>query len=333
MPTPFISEVKYFGPATNDFIEIVLDAGADPSAIQIVVYNPNGTVRSTNTLGAVVNTVAGKDVYVISGVGVHRNGAVALVENGTVQSFISFDNAVTATEGPANGTTSTQVGSVGNDQNASVVSTDGVSYVVQSPPDAGTIPCFVEGTLIQTDRGDRPVEELVAGDMVWTQDNGLQPLQWIGSRRVTLTGPADADLRPVRIVRNTFGPGQPYLDLWVSPSHRLLVSDYRCELFCGEPEMLIPARHLQNDTTITRVNTCPAVTYFHLLFSGHQVIRANGLETESLYPGPVSLSALAAESRDEILRIFPELADGLETFGTTARPVVTGAEAHIFATL
>ena len=34
--------------------------------------------------------------------------------------------------------------------------------------------------MILTDRGEVAVEALVAGDLVMTRDNGLQPLRWVG---------------------------------------------------------------------------------------------------------------------------------------------------------
>ena len=35
--------------------------------------------------------------------------------------------------------------------------------------------CFTRGTLIKTDQGERPIEDLAAGDMVLTMDHGISP--------------------------------------------------------------------------------------------------------------------------------------------------------------
>ena len=65
-------------------------------------------------------------------------------------------------------------------------------------PDPGLIPypnltvCFTRGTLIKTNQGERPIEDLVAGDMVLTMDHGYQPICWIGSSKGAATG----DLAP-----------------------------------------------------------------------------------------------------------------------------------------
>ena len=45
-----------------------------------------------------------------------------------------------------------------------------------------SIPCFVAGTMIATQQGQRSFETLLLGDLVLTKDEGLQPLRWIGQR-------------------------------------------------------------------------------------------------------------------------------------------------------
>lgn len=39
--------------------------------------------------------------------------------------------------------------------------------------------CFTLGTLIDTDRGPVPIEELSVGDRVATLDHGFQPIRWV----------------------------------------------------------------------------------------------------------------------------------------------------------
>jgi len=43
-------------------------------------------------------------------------------------------------------------------------------------------PCFARGTLIRTETGERPVEELAIGDPLPTLDGTLQRIRWIGRR-------------------------------------------------------------------------------------------------------------------------------------------------------
>ncbi|MDP0928237.1 Hint domain-containing protein, partial [Paracoccus onubensis] len=44
----------------------------------------------------------------------------------------------------------------------------------------GKITCFTLGTLIETNEGNKPIEELQPGDLIATMDDGYQPIRWIG---------------------------------------------------------------------------------------------------------------------------------------------------------
>ena len=162
-----------------------------------------------------------------------------------------------------------------------------------------TVPCFVAGTLIRTPGGEVPVETLQPGDLVITQDHGAQPLRWAGRRKVAAMG----DHAPIRIAAHTFGV---HRTLMVSPQHRILISDSLSELLFGEPEVLVAAKHLLNDRTVTR-KVGGTVEYVHLLFDEHQVVFSEGLPTESFLPGPQVTDGLEAAVLDEICSIFPEL--------------------------
>lgn len=164
---------------------------------------------------------------------------------------------------------------------------------------ATSVPCFVAGTLIATPNGDRCAETLQPGDLVMTKDEGPQPLRWIGSRKVEATG----DFAPIHIRANTIGQ---HRDLLVSPLHRVLIRDNLAELLFGEAEVLVAARDLVNDHSITR-REGGEVTYVHLLFDRHQVVFSEGLETESFLPGPQTASSFEGDVVAEIYSIFPEL--------------------------
>jgi len=162
-----------------------------------------------------------------------------------------------------------------------------------------TVPCFVAGTAIRTERGDVRVEDLVPGDMVMTLDDGLQPLRWTGSRRVA----AMAHMAPIQISAGTFGAHDT---LQVSPQHRVLVRDSQAELLFGEGEVLVAARDLVNSGTV-RVVEGGEVTYVHLLFDRHQIIWSAGLMTESFLPGPQIAKSFERDTIAEICAIFPDL--------------------------
>ena len=162
-----------------------------------------------------------------------------------------------------------------------------------------TIPCFTAGTRILTPGGTVAVEDLEAGDLVITQDDGAQPVRWVGRRSV----PAQGKMAPIRISAGALGDhGQ----ITVSPLHRVLVDDHRAELLFGEPEVLVAARDLVNDSSIRPIEGGMA-DYVHIMFDRHQVVFSEGLATESFFPGTQTMSSFEAEVVEEITTIFPEL--------------------------
>lgn len=161
------------------------------------------------------------------------------------------------------------------------------------------VPCFVAGTLIETQNGQMPVEVLEAGDMIMTRDQGYQPLRWIGQRDVAATG----KMAPVEIAANTFGT---HSVLRVSPLHRILLQDEMAELLFGESEVLVAAKELVNDKSV-RVLEGGEVCYVHLLFDRHQIVISNGLESESFLPGGQITNLFEEQIVAEICALFPEL--------------------------
>jgi hypothetical protein len=185
-----------------------------------------------------------------------------------------------------------------------------------------SIPCFVAGTLIETELGPRPVERLRPGERVMTQDNGLQPLRWSGQRRVR----AEGDFAPIYIAPGTFGPHRAVA---LSPLHRVLVRDSLAELLFGEAEVLVAARDLVNGRSVRPV---PGgwVDYVHLLFDDHQVVFAEGLASESFLPGPQVKHSFEADMVNEICALFPEIdPETGEGYGPSARRALRRFEAAI----
>ena len=172
--------------------------------------------------------------------------------------------------------------------------------------------CFTRGTLIKTDQGERPIEDLLAGDMVLTMDHGYQPIRWIGSSKRAAIG----DLAPILIRKGALGNDR---DLRVSPQHRMLLQGWQAEMLFGEVEVLATAKSLLNDHSILR-DEGGAVEYFHMLFDTHEIIYAEGCPSESFHPGKQGWKALDQATRDEILTLFPQLADGnFNDYGPAAR--------------
>jgi hypothetical protein len=190
------------------------------------------------------------------------------------------------------------------------------------------IPCFTPGAMIDTRRGPVAVEELREGDRVLTRDNGFRTIRWIGSRTLDAATLAVApQLCPVCIRRDAFGPGIPARDLLVSPQHRMLLTGAGVELHAGETEVLVAARHL-GPRTLRPLPALAEVTYLHLLFDGHEIVRADGAWTESFQPGRHVADAMEAAVREELLTIFPALGQSEGPAFAAARPTLRAWEAR-----
>jgi len=185
-----------------------------------------------------------------------------------------------------------------------------------------TVPCFVAGTMILTDKGDVPVERLKVGQMVMTRDDGLQPIRWIGQR----TLPAEGRMAPVRIAQNALGQ---HGCVMVSPLHRILVRNEHAELMFGTNEVLAAARDLIDGNLVRQVEG-GQVHYVHLLFDRHQVLWSDGLQSESFLPGPQTTHCFEQETIAEICQIFPQI-DPLTGagYGASARPALKRFEARL----
>lgn len=227
-----------------------------------------------------------------------------------------------------------------------IVALRAVTIISATPADANTyvatvsfnadihnlpIVCFAAGTLIRTGDGERPVETLAEGDLIWTRDHELQPVRWLGSRRLDA---ADLDaaphLRPIRIRAGALGAGMPAQDLVVSPQHRILVRSAIAARMFGAHEILVPAKQLLSIPGIEIDEAATEVTYVHVMLDQHEVLMSNGAETESLYPGPMTIAALGEAAAAEIHAIFPQLADDAWAVAG-ARPFIAGKQARKLA--
>ncbi|MBN2905978.1 MAG: Hint domain-containing protein [Rhodobacteraceae bacterium] len=191
------------------------------------------------------------------------------------------------------------------------------------PSDPPSIPCFTKGTLIETPTGPLPVECLRVGDPVMTLDHGEQPIRWIGQRSVAGRG----SMAPITVAAGALGN---HRRLRVSPQHRILVGDWRAQVYFGRSQVLVAAKHLVNGTTI-RQTPVARVSYVHFAFDSHQVVFAEGIPTESLHLGAMALSSMDRAARDEICAVFPELAAHDAPASQTARTCLRGWEGQLLA--
>ncbi|SIS65145.1 Hint domain-containing protein [Roseivivax lentus] len=199
----------------------------------------------------------------------------------------------------------------------------------QSRLGSGVI-CFTKGTRIRVAHGSVAVEDLREGDMVQTKDNGLQEICWIGSRRMTgarlFALPA---LRPVRIRAGAFGVERPDEELLVSPQHRILFRGGAARSLFNTEEVLVSACDLVNDRSIIADGQVKEVTYIHLMLPRHEVLFANGVESESFHPGETQLDTLDPEDRARLRKLVPYVETNPMGYGATARRNLTASEAAI----
>ncbi|MGR3540224.1 MAG: Hint domain-containing protein [Hasllibacter sp.] len=194
----------------------------------------------------------------------------------------------------------------------------------------GGVICFAAGTWIDTPGGRRRVEELRPGDRVEARDGGPADIVWTGARRMSGARlHAMPWLRPIRIRAGALGTGEPTEDLLVSPSHRLLVRGERARRLWGEPELLIRAEDLLGLPGIDRDAERREVTYVHIMTERHELVRANGVASETFHPADADLAALTDEQRAAMAALGGRLLDEPETYGEAARRRASGAEAAI----
>lgn len=128
---------------------------------------------------------------------------------------------------------------------------------------------LVTGTAILTLTGEKPVEQLTAGDRVITR-SGARAIRAVRSV-----------LRPtaqiVCISASALGVEQPAEDMCVSPDQGLHIRDWRAKALKGVAQTVIPAKELVDGEyirTITLVGAC----VYTLEFDAPEVIYANGVE-------------------------------------------------------
>lgn len=171
--------------------------------------------------------------------------------------------------------------------------------------------CFGADALIDTADGQTRAGDLRVGTAVRTRDAGLQPIRWIGRRRLSHTDlAAHPHLRPIRIRRGALGRSLPADDLIVSPQHRILVRSRIAQRIFDSAEVLVAAKQLCQIDGIDVARDLDGVTYVHFMFDAHQIVFANGAETESLHTGHEALKSVGPVALGEILAIFPELRGG-----------------------
>lgn len=183
--------------------------------------------------------------------------------------------------------------------------------------------CFVAGTMIETRTGKKRVEDLRAGDLVSTLNNGPQVVRWVSQT----THPAIGELAPIRFEKGAIGNKRP---LQVSPQHRMAVTDWQAELWFRNDGVLVPAKSFVNGISITQVFG-GMVTYCHFMCDQHELVMSEGVVSESYHPGQMGVNNMTCETREELYALFPRLERDFGVYGPSALPDVRGPETAILA--
>lgn len=342
-----ISELHYSNALANssgvaEFLEIALRPAPaeDPADFTVSFYQSNGNVGIEIPLTdpgvqVSIDPDNGEQIFVISadffnirltdpdGGGSNNYEAYALTntDTSTVVDFYDIGGGtqnITANDGVAAGAVSENLPVlVGPNSTTTTLqfnqpNPDTLTYETLGPGDTG-LACFVSGTRVNTPNGPKPIQDLESGDCVNTVGNGAQPVRWIGRRTVS----GLEDFAPVRIAKGTLGANR---DILVSPQHRVLITGWQCELLFGHNEILVPAIALVNGSTVTRA-PASVVSYVHILFDQHELLRTSGFVSESFFPGEQALKSAGGTQR-ELLALFPEATAEANRIAGLARPSV-----------
>ncbi|WP_336762610.1 Hint domain-containing protein [Asaia sp. VD9] len=161
--------------------------------------------------------------------------------------------------------------------------------------------CFLKGTMIRTDHGEVPVEDLVVGDRVVAFVDGAEVMReiiWTGRRSTSVRPnlPEDEAGYPVRILANALGENVPHKDLLVTPEHAMYLDG-----------AFVPARMLVNGRSIFYDHSIPQFDFYHIETDAHSILWSDGALSESyldtgdrdlFYQGSPVVHLLNAPARD-----------------------------------
>ncbi len=195
---------------------------------------------------------------------------------------------------------------------------------------AGGVICFTPGTRIATPGGARLIQELRPGDRILTKDNGAQEILWSGSRRMSGARLyAMPHLRPIRFRAGALGIERPDADLVVSPQHRMVLNGPAARSLFNTEEVLVKAEDLLNDLTICIDHALREVTYIHILLDRHNIVWANGMETESFHPSNTAMDTIEPAQREALMAILPEISVNPASYGDYVRRNLSSSEVAI----
>ncbi|MEO1500401.1 MAG: Hint domain-containing protein [Pseudomonadota bacterium] len=291
---------------------VTLGFGADLSAnIDNESYGIDNLVVSTAqdpNNDDVINGGAGEDI-IDGGTGADTINA----GDDADRIFISAGDVVDGGEGGDDNDTlilgdlgATVVFDSGNPENGTVTFSDGSTATFVNIENI--IPCFTPGSMVATPVGLTAVENLKIGDWVETRDNGPQQVRWIGTKTLSAEElDCSTHLKPILIRKDSIAPSIPDRDMYVSQQHRMLIENSATQLWLGQDEVLVKAKHMTHKRGIDQVEAADGVTYIHVMFDRHEILLVDNTWTESFQPGDMINSEGADGVFDELIELLPDL--------------------------
>lgn len=269
----FTGSLTFTGNATDQFF-ISVSGGHSLNFTNVTGYTLSGGAKAQNIFWRNTISGAGGIITFQSANGIPNPEIPGIVmfigtggtsSNGIQMPFPSaFLGRFYTQSGPINFSQTAYTGSLGS-------SLDG---------NLNDVVCYAKGTLILTNKGLVPIENIEAGDQVITKGKihnakfvkdhatlKTEPVTWISKFKVT--NPTSKS-RPICITKDALGKNSPFKDLYVSPGHRLLLNS-----------KMVSAKKLVNETTIYQDSECDSVEYYHLECKHHRAVFANGILAES----------------------------------------------------
>lgn len=260
---------RYNGTSTiiyNSGTNIILDAQGNSSAQFFFTAVSAITFTSVASI-TLTNGASNCNVFWLAGTAIGFTGTLPISIPGIfiAGSTISFDN------------TSNILGRL-------YAQTENITFTGLSSVNAfcQNIVCYLKGTLILTDQGYIPIEEIKVGDNVVTKgkimnfryvdkdaDLRLEPVVWIGKFKVV---DLNTKSRPICIEKDALDQNYPFRDVYVSPGHSLVLDG-----------KIVSASRLINRKNIYQDRQCQHVEYYHLECKDHYAIYANGILAETYF--------------------------------------------------
>lgn len=191
---------------------------------------------------------------------------------------------------------------------------------------------FLTGTRIQTPDGERPVEDLTAGDVVTCENGAERPILW--KSRTQISGArllAYPHLRPIILQHDVVNFAPLERPIKLGPGQLLKVPGISGDAIFGEEAYFVRLQDILTQNIVGVAASSAGFTCHHLFFEEHQTVFAQGVACASFHPvdtqvpGPLNL--------DGLHRAFPPVAQGAWAYGTHAYRTLTRAQAAMLLSM